>query len=314
MVTPSGLLFFPVTPFSGTGEVDIDAFKAHVAERVADGAGCIFAACGTGEFHALAPEEHRAVTAAAVAAADGRVPVYVGVGGSVVTAKSLAVASAAEGASGILLMPPYLVSGPQRGLIGYISAIANATDLPVIVYQRSQMCLSPESAVEVSRIPNVIGLKDGVGDIAQMQQIVTAIRADGNSDFLFFNGLPTAELTMPAYRAIGVPLYSSAVFAFAPDIALAFYTAININDHAAIDALLRSFFIPFSKIRDRQAGYQISLVKAAVTARNRPVGGVRPPLVDPSIADTQELGDLLRDVRRGRPYAASSLHCSVNTR
>jgi 5-dehydro-4-deoxyglucarate dehydratase len=301
----SGLLFFPVTPFSPAGDVDASALAAHVSERIDDGAACVFAACGTGEFHALGIEEHRLITRTSVDAAGGRVPVFVGVGGSVSTAQQLAHTAEEEGASGILLLPPYLVAAPQQGLLDYVSAVAGTTELPVIVYQRGEMRLTADSVVTLTRTRNIIGLKDGVGNISEMQLIVSAVRGTGNDDFLFFNGLPTAELTMKAYQAIGVPLYSSAVFAFAPDIALEFHTALTGGDTTEVDRLLREFFVPFVKLRDRQQGYQVSLVKAAVKARDQGVGGVRPPLVDPTPADVDELNALLASVRDRRRTPAT---------
>lgn len=293
----AGLLFFPVTPFSPAGDVDVAVLAAHVSQRVEDGAGCVFAACGTGEFHALGIDEHRQVTATSVRAAAGRVPVFVGVGGSVATAQELAINAERDGASGILLLPPYLVAAPQEGLLNYVTEVARVTQLPVIVYQRGQMRFTPRSVLALSRMHGIIGLKDGVGDISEMQLIIDAVRSNGNDDFLFLNGLPTAELTAKAYRAIGVSLYSSAVFTFAPDIAMAFYGALTRGDSARVDLLLRQFFVPFVALRDRQLGYQVSLVKAGVRATGMEVGGVRPPLVDPAPADLEALHHLVTTTR-----------------
>lgn len=75
-----GLLFFPVTAFAPDGSVDLDAFRAHVRAGVDAGAAAVFACCGTGEFHALTPEEFRDCVAAAVEEAAGRVPVVAGTG------------------------------------------------------------------------------------------------------------------------------------------------------------------------------------------------------------------------------------------
>src|SRR6478735_8689421 len=123
-----GVLFFPVTPFTAAGEVDLDKLAAHIAKGVDAGPGGVFVACGTGEFHALEAEEFTRVVRTAVEAVAGRVPVYAGAGGSV---------AQAAGADGLLLLPPYLVTMPQQGLIAYTRAVAEATTLPVIVYNRS---------------------------------------------------------------------------------------------------------------------------------------------------------------------------------
>ncbi len=292
-----GLLFFPVTPFALDGSVDVERLRIHIDERIAQGAGCVFAACGTGEFNSLATEEILAVAENAVAASAGRVPVFVGVGSG--SSISSGVLSALEqiGVTGLLLLPPYLVTGSQQGLVDYVSGVAAATPLDIIVYQRGAMVFDPDAVLELSRIPNVVGLKDGVGDLARMQATVSVVRKSGDNEFMFFNGLPTAEITMRAYKAIGVAMYSSAVFAFAPDIAMRFFEALRDEDEEMIELLLTEFYIPYIGIRDRGRGYHVSLVKAAVLAGGELVGGVRPPLTEPATSDVSEVSETLARVR-----------------
>jgi 5-dehydro-4-deoxyglucarate dehydratase len=265
-----GVLFFPVTPFTETGEVDLELLARHVGDGVDAGPGGVFIACGTGEFHALEAEEFGRVVRTAVEVVAGRVPVYAGAGGSVAQAKVFAVAAKAAGADGLLLLPPYLVEMPQAGLIAYTGEVASATDLPVIVYNRNNARYTEESAVEVAKIPTVIGFKDGTGDLDQVARIVRAVSDATEKDFLFFNGMPTAETTQQAYRAIGVPLYSSATFAFAPDLALAFYNALETGNDALADALLREFFHPLVRLRDTVPGYAVSLNKASDAKEGTP--------------------------------------------
>lgn len=141
----------------------------------------------------------------------------------------------------------------------------------------------------VARIPGVIGLKDGHSDLDRLQRLTLA----APEGFLFFNGAATAEIQARAYATVGVPAYSSAVHAFAPEIADAFFAAHQDGDDAAMDRLLRDFYIPFVELRDRRPGYAVSLVKAAARLRGRPVGPVRAPLTDPSPADLADLEKLL---------------------
>src|SRR5262249_24045067 len=104
-----GGLFFPVTPFTPDGEAAEDVLAEHVKHGVAAGPGGVFVACGTGEFHALEPEEFERTVRVAVDATAGRVPVFAGAGGSVPLARKFAAAAERAGADGILLLPPYLV-------------------------------------------------------------------------------------------------------------------------------------------------------------------------------------------------------------
>jgi 5-dehydro-4-deoxyglucarate dehydratase len=302
-----GVLFFPVTPFTESGEVDLRKLAEHVATGVDAGPGGVFIACGTGEFHALETGEFAGIVRTAVEATAGRVPVYAGAGGSVAQAKLFARAAAEAGADGLLLLPPYLVQMPQDGLVAYTREVAAATDLPLIVYNRGNARYNEASAVEVARLPNVVGFKDGTGDVdlvARIVRAVTDVLALDGKPFQFFNGLPTAEVSQQAYRAIGITLYSSATFAFAPELALAFYQALEDGDDDLVAALLREFFHPLVRLRDTVPGYAVSLIKAGVTMEGLDAGPVRAPLTMPSPEALAELG---RIIEAGRAVIADEL-------
>ncbi len=293
-----GVLFFPVTPFSPTGAIDTDVLADHVRQGMDAGPGGVFVACGTGEFHALEPGEYEQAVRTAVEVVDGRVPVYAGTGGPLPIAERFSAAARRAGADGLLLMPPYLVKAPAAGLVAYTRAVVDSARLPVIVYNRGNAVFDVDSAVRVARLPGVVGFKDGVGDLDTLSRIVVRVRAalgpDGK-DFQFFNGLPTAEATVPAYRGIGVDLYSSAVFCFAPEISQAFYRAVGKGDEELTRRLLADFFHPLVELRNTVPGYAVSLVKAAVRQRGLAVGPVRPPLVDPSAEHEERLRRIVAD-------------------
>jgi 5-dehydro-4-deoxyglucarate dehydratase len=289
----NGLLFFPITPYQDDGEVDVTELAAHVKRGVDAGAGGVFVACGTGEFSALEQDEYALVVRAAVEAVAGRVPVFAGAGGPVRTARRFADRAKDAGADGILLLPPYLTEAGGRGLVGYVRE-ATREDLPTIVYNRANARFNEDSAVAVAGLPQVIGFKDGAGDLDLMARIVRAVRDEGNDPaFLFFNGMPTAEVTQRAYRAIGVPLYSSAAFAFAPAVALAYYDALERGDQDTLAALDRAFYHPIARLRAKGAGYAVALIKAGVELAGYSSGGVRPPLTEVTPAHRRELESIL---------------------
>ncbi|SEQ57880.1 5-dehydro-4-deoxyglucarate dehydratase [Streptomyces sp. yr375] len=290
---PSGPLFFPVTAYGPDGSVDLDVYRAHVRQGVEAGAAAVFACCGTGEFHALTPEEFEACVRAAVEATDGRVPVVAGAGYGTALAVRYARLAEAAGADGLLALPPYLVLAAQEGLLRHYREVAAATALPVIVYQRDNAVFTPETVVALARTEGIIGLKDGLGDLDLMQRIVSAVRTEVPGDFLYFNGLPTAEQTQLAYRALGVTLYSSAVFCFAPEIALAFHRALTTGDDTTAHRLLDGFYRPFVELRARGRGYAVSLVKAGVRLRGLDVGEVRPPLHEPGDDHVKQLAQVI---------------------
>ncbi|WP_327183007.1 5-dehydro-4-deoxyglucarate dehydratase [Streptomyces sp. NBC_01334] len=284
-----GVLSFPLTSFHDDGSLDPHGFRAHVAAQIATAPGAVFPACGTGEFFSLDEDEYRRVVTIAVEEAGGRLPVVAGVGYGWAQAARFARIAEEAGADALLVLPHYLVAAPQDGLVAQLEQLAARTRLPLIAYQRGQVTFTAAALRRVAAIPGVIGLKDGHSDLDRLQRLTLAA-PDG---FLFFNGAATAEIQARAYATVGVPAYSSAVHAFAPEIANAFFTALRDGDDKSVDRLLRDFYVPLVELRDRVPGYAVSLVKAAARLRGRPVGPVRAPLTDPSPTDLAELRALL---------------------
>ncbi|WP_405784252.1 5-dehydro-4-deoxyglucarate dehydratase [Streptomyces sp. NBC_00859] len=284
-----GVLSFPLTAFTDGGELDIDRYRAYLETQLAAAPGAVFPACGTGEFFSLDEDEYRSVVTATVEAAGGRTPVVAGIGYGWAQAVRFARIAEEAGADAALVLPHYLVEAPQDGLVAQLEHIAARTRLPLIAYQRGQVAYTAASLRRIAELPGVIGLKDGHSDLDRLQRLTLAA-PDG---FLFFNGASTAEIQARAYATVGVPAYSSAVHAFAPEIAAAFFTALRTGDHARLDALLRGFYVPLVELRDRVPGYAVSLVKAAARLRGHPVGPVRAPLTDPGPDDLADLDTLL---------------------
>ncbi|HJZ50323.1 MAG TPA: dihydrodipicolinate synthase family protein [Roseiflexaceae bacterium] len=129
------------------------------------------------------------------------------------------------------------------------------------------------------------GFKDGYGDMERLLRIRLAV----GERLLMLNGMPTAELSVPAFLGLGVHSYSSAVFNFVPEISWAFYRAATSGDAAARDGLLEGFYRPFAELRDRVRGYAVALIKAGVGITGRPVGHARAPLLDPTAEHAAEL-------------------------
>ncbi|UED83523.1 5-dehydro-4-deoxyglucarate dehydratase [Streptomyces profundus] len=289
-----GLLFFPVTAYGPDGSLNLTAFRAHLRAGVDAGAGAVFVCCGTGEFHALTPTEFADCVATAVDEVAGAVPVVAGAGYGTSLASEYARLAERAGADGLLAMPPYLVVPDQRGLVAHFARLAAATSLEVIVYQRDNVVLTPAAAVELAATPGIVGLKDGLGDLDLLQRIISAVRTSHpDQPFRYFNGLPTAELTSLAYQGLGVRLYSSAAFAFVPEVALAFHRALQQGDEETVGRLLDGFYRPLVELRDRGRGYAVSLVKAGVRMRGLDVGEVRSPLSEPLPEHLDELAELI---------------------
>jgi len=284
-----GVLSFPLTSFRDDGGLDLDSYRSYLTDRLATVPGAVFPACGTGEFFSLDEDEYRAVVETTVEVAAGRLPVVAGIGYGWAQALRFARIAQDAGADAALLLPHYLVTAPQDGLVEQVRRIAAGTRLPLIAYQRGQVAFTADSVRRIAEIPGVVGLKDGHSDLDRLQRLTLAVP----QDFLFFNGAATAEIQARAYATVGVPAYSSAVHAFAPEIANAFFAALRDGDDAGVTKLLREFYIPLVELRDRVPGYAVSLVKAAARLRGLPVGPVRAPLTDPGPDDLADLEKVL---------------------
>ena len=290
-VLQAGLLSFPLTDFDS----ELNFAPKPYAERLEwlqpYGASALFAAGGTGEFFSLEPAEYSEVIKVALDTCRGRTPIIAGAGGGTRQAIQYAQEAEALGAQGILLLPPYLTECSQAGLIAHVQAVCRSVKFGVTVYNRANCKLTPASLqVLAETCPNLIGFKDGLGDIEKF----VAIRQTLGERFAYLGGLPTAELFAGAYKAMGCPVYSSAVFNFIPKTAMDFYKAHATGDTATCDRLIRDFFLPYVALRNKGEGYAVSIVKAGATLVGHGAGPVRPPLSELLPAEVEQLDALIR--------------------
>src|SRR5580658_4422010 len=285
-----GLLSFPVTHFSEQLEWEPKPYQEHIAWLLSHKPAGLFVAGGTGEFFSLTPIEFSAVVQAGVTQTAGQVPVIAGCGYGTAMAKELAKSAEDAGADGILLLPPYLVGAEQAGLAAHVEAVCASTKLGVIMYNRDNAVLDDVTLERLcQRCPNLVGFKDGVGDIERM----TRIYARMGDRLTYIGGLPTAETFALPYLEMGVTTYSSAIFNFLPGFAQSFYTAVRRRDREEVFRQLREFVLPYIEIRNRRKGYAVSIVKAGMRAIGRPAGPVRTPLTVLTEAELQDLTKLI---------------------
>ena len=289
-VLQAGLLSFPLTDFDAQLNFAPKAYADRLEWLQPYGASALFAAGGTGEFFSLEPGEYSEVIQVALDTCRGRTPILAGAGGGTTLAIKYAQEAERLGAQGILLLPHYLTEASQEGLIAHVEAVCKSVKFGVVVYNRGACKLTPQSLLILAdRCPNLIGFKDGLGDIEKF----VAIRQTLGERFAYLGGLPTAEVFAGAYKAMGCPVYSSAVFNFIPGTAMAFYKAHAANDTATCDRLIRDFFLPYIALRNKGEGYAVSIVKAGATLVGRSAGPVRPPLSDLAPAEVEQLKALI---------------------
>lgn len=289
----NGLLSFPVTDFKADGSFNEATYRGRLQWLQPFGASVLFAAGGTGEFFSIEQDEYAQVVRAATDECRKETPIVAGVGQGTRAAIGYARAAEENGASGILLMPHYLTEASQDGIAAHIEAVCRSTKLGVVVYNRAQSQVNADTLARLAeRCPNLIGFKDGVGNIELMMSIYHRL----GDRLVYLGGLPTAEVFAPAYLAMGVNTYSSAVFNFIPKTALRFYEACRAGDNATIKDLLNRFYFPLIALRNRKAGYAVSMIKAGATLVGRTAGPVRTPLTELNDAEVQILADLIRAV------------------
>lgn len=286
----SGLLSFPLTDFDSELRFDARGYAERLEWLMPFGATVLFAAGGTGEFFSLEPGEFFDVVKVAADTCRGRVPIIAGAGGGTTLAVKYAQEAERAGAQGILLLPHYLTEATQEGLVRHVEAVCKSVKIGVVVYNRGSCRYSAETLLKLAeRCPNLIGFKDGIGDI----EAFVTVRQKLGDRFAYLGGLPTAEVFAGAYKAMGCPVYSSAVFNFIPRTAMEFYNAHAAGDTATTGRLINDFFLPLVELRNRGQGYAVSLVKAGASIVGHGAGPVRPPLSELKPAEVEYLRELI---------------------
>lgn len=289
----SGLLSFPITHLRDDQSFDESAYRDNIGLLSQFELAGLFAAGGTGEFFSLTPAEVERVVAAAVAEAPDDLPVVAPAGYGTALAVEMVQAAEKAGAQGILLFPPYLTEASQDGLVAHVKQVCAATELGVTIYSRANAIYSAAAVAElVDACPNLIGYKDGYGNV----ELMTRVYAGIGDRLTYIGGLPTAEMFALPYLKLGVTTYSSAIFNFVPQFALDFYHAVRREDTAWVIQALNDFVIPYCDLRNRQQGYAVSIIKAGMKVIGRPAGPVRAPLTDLDPSEVTELAELVKKV------------------
>jgi 5-dehydro-4-deoxyglucarate dehydratase len=289
-VLESGLLSFPLTDFDAQLKFAPKPYAQRLEWLMPYGASALFAAGGTGEFFSLEPGEYSQVIKLAVDTCRGRMPIIGAAGAGTMLATQYATETERAGAQGLLLLPHYLTEASQEGLFNHVQSICKSVKLGVIVYNRGAARYAPETLAKLAdACPNFIGYKDGVGDI---EHFVSVRRTLGDR-VAYLGGLPTAEVFAGAYKAMGCPVYSSAVFNFIPKTAIEFYNAHAANDTRTTNRIIDEFFLPYIAIRNKGHGYAVSIVKAGATIAGHSAGPVRPPLSELKLKEVDELRALI---------------------
>jgi 4-hydroxy-tetrahydrodipicolinate synthase len=193
-----------VTPFHSDGRIDEKTLRSLVDWQIEQGTDVILAAGTTGESATLSHDEHHQVMDVIIEQAKGRVPILCGAGSNA-TKEAVSLSKHAEsvGASAILSVAPYYNKPTQEGFFQHYKAIAESVSLPVIVYNvpgRTGSNIGPEIIVRLAEIPNIIGVKEASGDMAQIMEILRTCP----KGFLVLSGDDTLTLPLISVGGDGV--------------------------------------------------------------------------------------------------------------
>jgi 4-hydroxy-tetrahydrodipicolinate synthase len=194
-----GCLTALVTPFRN-GELDFVGLEKLVEQQIAGGVNGLVPCGSTGESATLTHDEHIKVVEAVIRFARGRVPVIAGTGSNS-TAEAVRLTRAAEeaGAAGALLLSPYYNKPTQDGIYQHYAAVADATKLPLLIYNipaRTASNILPETIARLSRIENIVGVKESSGSIAQVIEVIASVEPG----FTLFSG---DDVTILPIMAVG---------------------------------------------------------------------------------------------------------------
>ena len=277
-----------VTPFTPDGELDLDTLKMLVEWHVDQGSHGLVPVGTTGESPTLTHDEHRLVIEEVVRSAAGRIPVIAGAGSNSTREGIGLIRHAADvGADAALVVTPYYNKPTQAGVLTHFRLVADATDLPVMLYDippRSVVPIEVETLVRAAEHPNIVAVKDAKGDLGAVQWTLA------RTDLAYYSGEDMLNLPLLAVGGVGVV---SVVGHLVGTRLAELVTAVESGDLVKARAVNESLLPVYTGIFRTQG---VILVKAALRMLGLPAGPVRPPLVD---ATPEQLEQLRMDLTAG---------------
>ena len=192
-----------ITPFTADNQIDVDGFRRNIEFTIKGGVSAIVPCGTTGESATLSSDEHMKVVDIAIESS--KVPVIAGTGSNSTDEAVLFTKHAADaGADAALVITPYYNKPTQNGLVAHFEKIANATDIPIILYNvpsRTSVDMSVATIAQLAKHPNIIGIKEATGDMGKASEIIAKTKDD---DFILLSGDDIATLSLMAIGGTGV--------------------------------------------------------------------------------------------------------------
>ena len=283
----SGVIAFPVTPFKDDLSLDLPGLHVNLNKLLEYPVSAIVAAGATGEMYSLTPAEYLRVIELTALAVEDRVPVIAGVGFGQRLGVEMAQAAEKAGADGLLVFPPYYQQADDEGLFEYYRSIAKATRLGMIVYSRDWARFTSVMVESLTSLPNLVAWKDGHGDMRQLQSLMHRV----GERLVWIGG--AGDDMVGVYYSAGIRAFTSSIATVAPALSLKLHELAAANDTEALAELLETCVIPLFEVRSRRRGYEVSAMKAMMDMIGLNGGPVRPPLVDVTAPELDELRAIL---------------------
>ena len=292
MFLPEGIIIPVITPVDAQGKFNEPVYRQLIdfwADRGIDG---VFPFGTTGEFYAFDNEVYRHVLEVTKDAVRGRMAVYAGAN-HITTAGAVELAKIAEevGVDALSVLTPMFVSQTQDELLAYYTTIANATSLPIIIYNnkpKTNVTVAPATVRKLAQIKNIVGVKDSTGDMTNTEEYIRLTR--DLPDFRVLVGRDTLIYAGLCYGAAGAITSCANI---APDLAVAIYNCYKAGDQAgALDAQFK-----FSKLRiSTNMGTFPVVIKEGLRMLGYDVGDCIAPIAPLSEDKRAELREVLTSI------------------
>lgn len=270
-----------ITPFNADGSLDEQGAAALAKELVDHGNDGLVINGTTGESATTRGEEKLRLLQIVVEAVGDRAHIIAGVGtNSTYHTCELAQAAAHAGADGLLVVTPYYNKPPQSGLLHHFTAVADSSELPVMLYDipgRSGIPIETETLVQLAKHPNITALKDAKGNLAATAEVIA------RTDLAVYSGEDALTLPLVSVGAVGVVGVPTHLFARETGQMIAAFRAGEVDKALALHQQLLAVYTGFFRTQGT------ILTKAALQMLGLPAGSVRPPLVDATPAQVEQL-------------------------
>lgn len=292
MLKPRGIIVPIITPTTPDGQFHEAAYRELIAYLAENGVHGVFPFGTTGEFYAFEHDVFQRVLEVTVDAVQGRLDVYAGAN-HITTRGAIAAAKVARraGAAALSVLTPMFISQSQQEIYDFYRAIAESTDLPIVIYNnkpKTNITVSPETVQRLAEIPNIVGVKDSTGDMTNCEEYLRLTRHRDDFDVLM--GRDTLIYAALCYGATGAIASCANI---APKLAVSIYDRFCAGDHQG--ALEAQFQLAQLRIATNMGSFPV-VIKEGLNLLGFGVGACVPPIAPLSDGDRDKLRSVLQNI------------------